>query len=478
MKIEGINNLKKKIVIGPLTRANNSCSVEVTVENKKVVDAWCSGIFFRGFELILQDRDPRDACYLTARICGICSSAHGTAAALALEDAAGITPPRNGNLLRNLILGADFLQNHIRHLYAFSLADFVNGPDIPPFIPNYSADKRLPQKANDTMINHIYESLEISRFCHELVTLLGGKAPFPHGILAGGSTVPPSIDIIMNFRAKLKKVNHFIQNIMMPDVYTLAEAYPDYYEIGNRNLNMLAYGIFPRSEKDTERYFPGGAVTGGQQQKVDASVIREHLTNSWYTDDCGNRHPSKGQTIPDRDKEDAYSWVKAPRYNGISVEGGPLAQLWIRGDYRNGISTMDRIVARALEAELIGIMMESWLGELEPDKPIFTPFEIPLHAEGIGLMGAMRGPLGHWVRIEKGRIAHYQIITPTAWNFSPRDDSGNKGPVEEALIGTPIADENQPIEIGRVIRAFDVCSSCSAHVITPKSPVREMIILP
>ena len=115
---------------------------------------------------------------------------------------------------------------------------------------------------------------------------------------------------------------------------------------------------------------------------------------------------------------------------------------------------------------------------MEPEEPIFTPFKVPQEAEGYGLSGAMRGPLGHWLRIEKGRISHYQIITPTAWNFSPRDDYGKKGPVEEALIGTPIADENQPIEIGRVIRAFDVCSSCSAHVIIPGSPVREMIILP
>jgi len=138
---------------------------------------------------------------------------------------------------------------------------------------------------------------------------------------------------------------------------------------------------------------------------------------------------------------------------------------------------MDRIRARALEAKLIGDLMLDWLERLEPDKPIFTPFAVPEKAEGTGLTGAMRGPLGHWLRIEKGRIAHYQIITPTAWNFSPRDNSGQKGPVEEALIGTPVEDENQPVEIGRVIRAFDVCSSCSAHVISPGSST-HLTILP
>ncbi|NLI92767.1 MAG: nickel-dependent hydrogenase large subunit [Peptococcaceae bacterium] len=466
----------KKIVVGPLTRANNSCFVEVLVENKKVVDARCSGIFFRGFELIMEGRDPRDASYLTQRICGICSSAHGITASLALENAAGVRPPKNGNILRNLIFGADFLQNHIRHLYLFSLSDYITGPEVAPFIPGYSTDKRLKEETNNSMIQHIFESIEISRLAHDLVTLLGGKAPFPHGILSGGSTVFPTADVMMAFKSKLRRVNDFIKNAMLSDVFTLAEVYSDYYQIGCRAPNMLEYGIFPRNEEEGDRYFPGGAVINGMLQKVDPSVIQEHVSKSWYSADSESRHPFQGKTVPDREKEGAYSWVKAPRYMETPMEGGPLAQLWIKGDYRKGISTMDRIVARALVAEKIGALMESWVDELEPGQPIFTPFEVPREASGIGLTGAMRGPLGHWIYIKNGRIVHYQIITPTAWNFSPRDDSDRKGPVEEALIGTPIADESQPIEIGRVVRAFYVCSSCSAQVMIPGSPVREIIL--
>ncbi|MFZ5652322.1 MAG: nickel-dependent hydrogenase large subunit [Bacillota bacterium] len=468
----------KKIVVGPLTRANNSCSVEVTVENKKVVDARCSGIFFRGFELILRGRDPRDASYLTERICGICSTAHGTAASMALEEAAGVKPPHNGNLLRNLIFGAEFLQNHIRHFYLYSLPDYIHGVGLGPFVPEYPADKRLPKKINDAMVRNYFQALEISRLTYELVTLLGGKAPHPHGLLAGGSTVPPSADILMDFSAKLKKINRFIKDALIPDTYTLAEAYPDYYDIGRRSPNLLEFGLFPRSAGSPERHFPGGAVIGGQPREIDISAIKEHLSTSWYAGGREPEHPSYGQTNPDPGKNGAYSWVKAPRYGGKPMEGGPLARLWIRGDYRRGLSTMDRIVARALEAKIIGELMEAWVEELQPGKPVFTPFEAPREAGGTGLTGAMRGPLGHWVMIKKGRIEHYQIITPTAWNFSPRDDAGNPGPVEEALIGIPIEDESQPVEIGRVVRAFDVCSSCSAHVIVPGSPVREMVILP
>ncbi|QHA00174.1 nickel-dependent hydrogenase large subunit [Dehalobacter restrictus] len=466
----------KKIVIGPLTRANNSCAVEVTVENKKVIDAHCSGIFFRGFELILQGKDPRDAAYLTERICGICSSLHGAAASYALEDAAGIKPPRNANILRNLIIGADILQNHVRHLYLFSLVDYLVLPERAPFVPGYTKDKRLEKKKNDTMVQNMHLALEVSRLAHEMVALLGGKAPFPHGILAGGATVPPSTDVVMNFRSKLQKVNRFIQNQMVSDVYILADAYSDYFELGQRAPNMLEYGLFPCTEQDQERYFPGGAVLNGQIQKLDLSLIKEHTARSWYAAESGPRNPSGGRTVPEREKEDAYSWIKAPRYSGVPLEGGPLARLWIKGDYRKGTSTMDRMIARALEAQKVGALMESWLDELEPEGRIFLPFEVPKNAEGIGITGAMRGPLGHWLRIENGRIAQYQIITPSAWNFSPRDNQNCRGPVEEALIGIPIADEKQPIEIGRVIRAFDICSSCSTHLITMGKPVGEMII--
>lgn len=468
----------KKIFVGPLTRANNSCAVEVTVEDKKVVDARCSGIFFRGFEAILQGRDPRDASYLTMRICGICPGNHAMAASYALENAAGVRPPHNGNILRNLSLAADFLQNHIRHFYLYNLPDYVKGPELSPFVPCYSKGYRLPEKTSAAMVQHYFQAVEISRIAFEMMALLGGKAPFTHCILPGGSTVPPTADIIMDFRFKLKKIGDFIKDAVVPDAFTLAEAYSDYYQIGGNEPNFLEFGLYPRDENDDARHFPAGAVINSEIQKLDSTVIQEHITHSWYTGDNGPSHPARGQTEPDREKAGAYSWVKAPRYAGRAVEGGPLARLWVRGDYRRGVSTMDRIIARVFEAQLTVNLMEKWLEELDPEGPVFTPFEVPREAEGAGLTGAMRGPLGHWLQIEKGRIAHYQIITPTAWNFSPRDDMGKPGPVEEALIGTPVEDEKEPVEIGRVVRAFDVCSSCSAHVIVSGSPVKEVVLVP
>lgn len=468
----------KKITLNPLHRTHAACSVEVTVENNKVLEAKCSGVFFRGFELIMQGRDPRDASYLTMRICGICSAAHGTAAALALEDAAGVQPPHNGMLMRNLVHGADILQNHLRNFYLYTLLDFVRGPQLSPFVPGYTQDYRLGEKDNEVMMQHYYQALDVSRISHELVALLGGKAPFPHSLLAGGGTVPPAADILMEFGSKLKKINDFIGKAMLPDVYKLAEVYADYYQIGCRKPNFLEYGMFPGSPDNSDHYFPAGVIIDGREEKLNPLEIAEHLRYSRYRGGPGPLHPAAGHTEPQPEKEGAYSWVKAPRYRGKTLEGGPLGRLWLKGEYRRGVSTMDRMVARALEAQKTGQLMEQWVQELQPGQAVFTDFRVPQEAEGAGLTSTMRGPLGHWIKIEKGRIAHYQIITPTAWNFSPRDNSGRPGPVEEALTGIAIANEAEPIEIGRVIRAFDVCSSCNAHVITPGAPVQNMVILP
>jgi len=466
----------KKITINPVTRANSPFVVEVIVAGGKVVEARCSCLFFRGFELILKGREPRDASYLTERICGICSSAHGMAAAFALEDAAGVRPPRNGNILRNLIFGADFLQNHIRQFYLLTLPDFVQGPDLPPFVPGYKKGFRLSGRAAESMLRNYYEAFEMARIAHEMVALLGAKAPFPHGVLAGGSTVAPTTDVVMDFYYKLKKLNDFISNKMIPDVHTLADAYEDYYAMGCRKADMLEFGLFPVDERDRERHFPAGLVLDGRIKKMDPEAIREDVSRSWYAGADALQDPGREETMPDREKEEAYSWVKAPRYDGRAVEGGPLARLWIRGNYRRGISAMDRYMARVLETEMVGRLMEDWLDELRPGEPVFLPFKIPREAEGVGLSGAMRGPLGHWLRIKNGRIERYQIITPSAWNMSPRDSGGKPGPMEEALMGTPVADVDQPIELSRVVKSFDPCSACSTHVIVPGAPVRQFIL--
>jgi len=402
------------------------------------------GIFFRGIEKILHGRDPRDAVYLTQRICGICSTAHGLASSLALEDAFKIKPPRNGIIIRNLLFGADLLQNHIRHFYFLTVPDFVRGPDRPPFVPRYEVDYRLSRTESDKIYENYMESIHISRAVHDMVTIFGGKIPHNHGILAGGATVPPTADNVRMFMSLLQKVRSFVQNKMMADLEKIATAYEDYYKIGIGTGNLMAFGMFPHPDKKDDFYFKPGIIIGKKREKLDAMAITEHIKYSWYRA-SPPLHPEEGETQPDTGKEDAYSWVKAPRYKGHPVEGGPLARLILSGDYKGGHSAMDRIAARVMEANIVSEMMEEWCRQLEIGKPVFTPYDMPANAEGIGMVEAMRGGLGHWMRMRAGRITHYQIITPSAWNCSPRDDEGRRGPGD---VKEHLGHEKKPLRGG------------------------------
>lgn len=468
--------MAEKIRISPVTRINGFWNLEVQVEGGKIIDAWSSGIFFRGFEEILKGRDPRDAAYLTERICGICSTAHAIASSHAIEDALNIEVPHNAILLRNLSFGADLLQNHIRHFYLLSILDFAKGPDRPPFIPRYESDYRLSKKETDRLLESYQQHFDIARMTHEMVTIFGGKAPHQHGIVAGGFTTNPTVPKIQKFMGMLDLVSQFIRNRLIPDMELLARKYDDYYKIGKGYGNLLSYGNFPVPGKPDEYVLPFGVFSGGKFEKFDENKIREHVHKSWFKQD-EPKHPREEQTNPDPDKEEAYSWSKAPRYDGKPFETNPIANLWMKGEYRNGISVMDRMMARALEAKMVAEMMRQWSKELRLGQPVFRPFDMPdKEVEGVGYTGAMRGALAHWVRFKGKKILNYQIITPSAWVCSPRDDNGNRGVVEEALVGTPIADVKNPIEVGRVARSFDPCLACAVHLIDVNGEVLEFQI--
>jgi hydrogenase large subunit len=173
-------------------------------------------------------------------------------------------------------------------------------------------------------------------------------------------------------------------------------------------------------------------------------------------------------------KTNGYSWLKAPRYRDEPYEAGPLARMWVNGDYRAGISVMDRHLARAFEALKVAKAMPGWLHELEEGAPVHSNYGHPASGSGVGTTEAPRGALGHWVSIENGLLSHYQVITPTCWNASPNDGVGNSGPMEEALIGTPIIDPDRPVEALRIIHSFDPCLSCAVHIMKPSG---EPIVL-
>jgi hydrogenase large subunit len=471
------------ISLGPVTRVEGHLDIVVTVETvngkQQVQSATSAGVMFRGFEIMLKGRDPRDAAHYTQRICGVCPISHGMASTLALEAAFGIRAPDNGRMIRNLVLGANFVQSHILHFYHLAALDYIDTTGIlnlSPWTPRYATPDMVGGAAAAGLVGHYVQALAMRRKAHQMGAIFGGKLPCSPIFVGGGSTEVVTAQKVTDFRAILTELRGFIDGVMIPDVQAVGSLFPEYAGLGKGCGNLLAYGVFDLDAAGTSKLLARGRYTGGQLGTVDTNQIKEYVKYSWYTAASGNRSPASGVTAPSATKAGAYSWLKAPRYLDQPHEVGALARMWVNGDYRNGISALDRIVARALEAKKIADAMDGWLNGLTPGAPVFQGAKIPAAATGIGLTEAPRGALGHWLQITGGKVGNYQIVTPTNWNASPKDDRNVMGPIEQALVGTPVQDVNQPIEVLRVIHSFDPCLSCAVHMARPNSDGQKFVV--
>ncbi len=425
-----------KIVIDPVTRLEGHLKVEVTVDQvngkQQVVAVNSVGTLFRGFENILAGRNPLDSPDITQRICGVCPVSHGIVSCKALEAAAALTIPDNARIMRNLVLGSNFLQSHILHFYHLALQDYVNGPGMAPWQPSWATDKRFTANEEQKLVNNYLTALDVRRLAHEMGALFGGKLPHVAAFVAGGMTRGPQSIHISQFKARLSTVTKFIRNVYMADVDSLASRYVDYKALGGGYGSLLAYGAFDLDNSGQNMLFRRGYLDPGKAwQPVDVSKITESVTSSWYSSG-NNLNAASGATTAQYPKPDAYSWLKAPRYSSKPYEVGPLARMCVNGDYSFYVSVMDRHQARAHEALKIATAMSTWVSQLSTDRKARNSYHVPTQASGVGLGEAPRGALGHWVSISGGNIANYQVVTPTCWNASPRDTAGAPGPIEQA----------------------------------------------
>ncbi len=450
----------------------------MTIDTKdgvlQVIDAQASGTLFRGLENVLIGRHPWDAQQITQRMCGVCPVPHSMASVLALQQAGQYNPPNNATWIRNLVLAANFLDSHIIHFYHLSGPDYIDGPAMPPWQPTSGPDKRLDATTTAALVQNYIAAIDARRKAHEMTALLGGKMPHPSAFMPAGVNTTPRQDRIDQFTALLADVTAFINGTYLDDVATLASVYSDYYNIGAGPGNLLSFGVFGSGPGcDQNPLFNRGYVLNGisDVQAVNTRAIAEDVKYSWYDDTTDGLKPSAGLTTPNYPKNSsAYSWTKSPRYSGRPFECGPIARMWINGEYNNGISVMDRHMSRVQEAVKLAAAMPDWLRQLDPSAPVFQDgsITIPASVVGEGLTEAPRGAIGHWLRIgSDSRIANYQVITPSCWNLSPRDAADQLGPLESALVGTPVTDESQPIEVLRVIHSFDPCQACAVHVMRP-----------
>lgn len=499
--------MSQKITLDPLTRIEGHLAVRLSVDEGKVSSAQCSGEMFRGFEQILQGRSPLDAQQIIQRICGVCPVSHGLASVFAQEAAYGATVPKNGHLIRNIILASNYITNHITHFYHLSALDFIdvsqvlsyNGKDsqlldiktwvqsefsstklfpAAPFLPKYSGTYLQSTEVNLGVLKNYFIALEMRALSHQLIGLFGGKMPHIASLVPGGITEKVDAKKIATSYAKLQKLENFIHTSYKQDVLAVASEFSEYFYSGISYDNYLAFGAFKESGPASSPLFPEGVLIDGKLSSLSTSDIEESVAYSRYTD-TSNRHT----TIPDPEKGNAYSWIKAPRYKDLPMEVGPLARIFIAykqkdpathavvdnfltttGRTLNDLnSCMGRHIARYLELQIVVKKCGEWIAALNPNEPTAHKFDIPKNAQGEGLVEAPRGALGHWIEIKNHKISRYECIVPTTWNCSPKDDADTFGPMEYALKGTVVADADNPIEAARVIRSFDPCLACAVH---------------
>ncbi|MBF0138147.1 MAG: nickel-dependent hydrogenase large subunit [Magnetococcus sp. DMHC-1] len=489
-----------------LNRVEGDLEIQVTLTDGVVTDARSSGTLFRGFERILVGRGAMDGLVITPRICGICSITHLTAAAKALDQVTGVAPPANAVRLRNAALLAETIQSDVRQSLLMYMVD----------LPHVS-HARFPWHALATQRylslrgERCVEAVRETRGLLEIIAIMGGQWPHTSFMVPGGVVYAPpkanlrmAIHLLDTFQRwyEARVLGCSVERWLAIDSAAALQTWLDedrnhadsdtgFLVTASRDLGLdrlgvghgrfLSFGSLEIPDGSSVRGSHGLAVAAGVAETgcvhpFDPTKVEEHTKCAWYADHPLGRHPFKGDTnpMPSGEEGEKYSWCKAPRYDGLPAETGPLAERLVANDplfrelvWSSGPNALARQLARITRPIHAFAPLRSWLEELvrHHGEPVYLPLPTIQDGEGVGLLQAARGALGHWVRVKEGRIAHYQIIAPTTWNGSPRDNQGVRGPWEEALIGVPVADAADPVLAGMVIRSFDPCLVCAIHVV-------------
>ena len=475
----------------PLNRVEGDLDIKVKIEDGVIVDAKSVGTLYRGFENILQGRDPLDALVMTPRVCGICSISHLSAAVNALEDAYGITPPAQAVRFRNLSVMCENLQSDVKQVFLMFMADFAH--DFYKESSFYEKAKKYYEPFKGELSR---ELLMATKDILKVIAYIGGQWPHTSHMVPGGLNVLAEDLEILRIKHLIEKFKRWYEKDVLKasfedfnalktieDFEQFCQSNPEshvaiFYEIakevklldtGTTGYGFINYGAI--ENPDGSRVVPQGYFDT-TLHPLDLSKITEDVTYSWY--DGERAAPMEGYTKPNATKEDGYSFTKAPRYDDKVVQTGPLGEelalgnpLFIALHEKYSDSTFVRELARMVRPIRLAEMMRREVeGVIEHRKdPVYIKPKIKQNTQGVGLTHAARGALGHWIKIRNGKIANYQIISPTTWNGSPKDQHGNMGVWEKALIGVKIKDIDNPMEMGHIIRSFDPCLVCTVHFI-------------
>jgi Ni,Fe-hydrogenase I large subunit len=508
--------------ISPVGRVEGDLDVRIDIDNGVVVNAWTSAELFRGFEVILRDKDPQAGLVVTPRACGICGASHLTCAAWALDTAWATTVPRNAILARNLGQIVESLQSLPRHHYGLFQIDLTNKK----YAKSKFYEEAVRRWAPFTGKN--YEvGVTISGRPVEIYALLGGQWPHSSFMVPGGVMCAPTLTDVTRSWGILE---YFRRNWIEPmwlgcsmERYEQIKTYDDFMawldespDHANSDLGMywrmgvdvgldkygrglgryISWGYLPHPDRYQKPTIDGrnAAVimkSGIYDFKSDTHTLmsqqftRENLTHAWYDEGTKSVHPFDRTTKPiqknDADFNGKYSWSTAVSHESFGrCEAGPLARQVVAGGKHGetwqhtdglvvdmmkkmgGANLLLRHFARMHETCKLYRQAETCLREFKlADEWYIKPKE--RDGQGWGATEAIRGALCHWIDVKGGKIANYQIIAPTTWNVGPRDGENARGPMEQAFIGAPIADPTDPVEIGHVARSYDSCLVCTVH---------------
>ncbi len=575
-----LDNSGKRVVVDPVTRIEGHMRCEVNLDDDNIIrNAVSTGTMWRGLEVILKGRDPRDAWAFTQRICGVCTGTHALTSVRAVEDALKIDIPENANIIRNIMQLTLQAQDHLVHFYHLHALDWVNPVSAlkadpkatselqqkvsskhPKSSPGYFRDVQnklkkfvesgqlgpfrngywtnpaylLPPEANLMAVTHYLEALDFQLQIMRIRTIFGGKDPHPNWLVGGvpcainvsgeGAASAINMERLNLVRSIIDDTIEFVENVYIPDLIAIASFYKGWlYGGGLSSKNVMSYGDIPDRANDyspSNLLMPHGAIINGNLKDVhdvdlrDPSQIQEFVPHSWYAydDEKKGLHPWDGVTEPnfklgpntkgtrtniqEIDEGAKYSWIKAPRWKGNAMEVGPLARYvvgYAKGDKEiteqlNFVlkildvpvtalfSTLGRTAARGLECQWAANKMSYFMDKLianvkagdtataNVDK--WEPKTWPAEVKGVGFTEAPRGALAHWIKIKDTKIDNYQCVVPTTWNGSPRDNEGNIGAFEAALMNTKVERAEEPVEILRTLHSFDPCLACSTHVMS------------
>ena len=479
-------------IVGPFNRVEGDLEVHLECGAEAVDNAWAVSPLYRGFERILHDKAPTDALVYTPRICGICSVSQSSAAAAAIADLQGLEMPVNGRLASNLVLANENVADHLTHFYLFFMPDFAREvyAGEPWFADLARRFKAMQGEGAREMLKARAE------FMH-LMGILAGKWPHSLALQPGGTTRNVEARDTARLRSILYAFRRFLETTLFADsldtivaldstaaLDNWVDAAPSdrgdlrrflsvaralkLDKLGRATDSFLSYGAYP---DDGGHLFAGGLWQDGKLSGADPSTVAEDASHAWLSDEEAARHPFDGVTVPEANAPEGYTWCKAPRLDGHVVEVGALARQLVAGHplvrdlvAGSGGNVRNRVVARLLEIARVTLAMQAWAERLEAGASCCNHAPLPREGRGVGTVEAARGSLGHWLVVEDGRISNYQIVSPTTWNFSPRDAQGVPGALEQALVGAPLRPgEKDPVAVQHIVRSFDPCMVCTVH---------------